>query len=34
MTALHYAVRSANVEVIKTLIANGANPLIRDYKLR
>eukprot|EP00347_Sterkiella_histriomuscorum_P015552 403356602 len=34
MTALHYAVKGGNLEIIKLLVSSGANLLIRDYKLR
>lgn len=34
MTALHYAVKAGNIDLVRFLISNGGNLLIRDYKLR
>ncbi|CDW77266.1 ankyrin repeat [Stylonychia lemnae] len=34
MTALHYCVKNGQEELIKCLVSNQANLLIRDYKLR
>ena len=34
MTALHYAIKNMNLDIVKYLVESDANLFIRDYKMR